>query len=622
MPNEMYDALPNRFEDALRESHAQLQAVIDVIDSAPFGVYVVDSDMRIRHVNPIAMPIFDRIDNVIGRDLTEVLHILWPPEVAADAVERFRNTCETGEPYVVPEFSEERRDKNGREYYTWQLHRITLPDGQRGVAAYFMDISAHVLAREAIARLTAESERQRRLYEAILSSMSDFAYIFARDGRFLFANQALLDLWGLKLEDSVGKNFHDLNYPADLAARLQRQIQQVFDTGAGLTDETPYTSPAGAGGYYEYIFRPVFGAGGEVEAVAGTTRDITERKRSEEALRESADRLRFMAESMPQKIFRTKANGDMDYLNQQWITFTGLSLEEIKSSGWRQFVHPGDIEENARLWQRSLDTGEPFQFAHRLRRADGVYRWHLTRLHAMRGADGKVSMWIGSSTDIQEEKEAEEELRRANEDLNQFAFAASHDLQEPLRMIAAYSQLLVRRHGSLLGDEASLFMNYITEGTQRMAELLADLLSYTKAAGDGVEPIEPVDFNAVFDRAAQNLRASVAESGAVISCDRLPVVHGREGHFLQLLQNLIGNGIKYRGERTPRIHVSAEQLSGEWRFAVADNGMGIAPEYRQQIFGVFKRLHGKNIPGTGIGLAICQRVVERYGGRIWVESEP
>jgi PAS domain S-box-containing protein len=216
---------------------------------------------------------------------------------------------------------------------------------------------------------------------------------------------------------------------------------------------------------------------------------------------------------------------------------------------------------------------------------------------------------------------AEKVLRRANEDLSQYAFTASHDLREPLRMITSYSQLLMRRYGDQLDANGSLFIGYIAEGTKRMGELLAALLSYARAGADEEEPAELIDFNAVYEKATKNLGAAIAESGAVISCDHLPVVQGHDAHFLQLLQNLIGNAIKYHGEQTPQIHVSAEQLDGEWRFAVTDNGMGIAPEYQQQIFGVFKRLHGKEIPGTGIGLAICQRVVERYGGRIWVESQ-
>jgi len=215
-----------------------------------------------------------------------------------------------------------------------------------------------------------------------------------------------------------------------------------------------------------------------------------------------------------------------------------------------------------------------------------------------------------------------EELTRSNADLQQFAFAASHDLQEPLRMITAYSQLLIKGFRGQLDEEAALCVNFINEGSQRMRELIGDLLSYTQLNdGTGANTAESIDLNVVFQLALENLKASIVESSAVVSSDPLIVVRGQQPHFLQLFQNLIGNAIKYRAQPAPRIHVSATRVAGVWRLAVADNGIGISPEYHQKIFGVFKRLHGKTIPGTGIGLAICQRVVEQYGGRIWVESE-
>jgi signal transduction histidine kinase len=215
-----------------------------------------------------------------------------------------------------------------------------------------------------------------------------------------------------------------------------------------------------------------------------------------------------------------------------------------------------------------------------------------------------------------------EELRRANDDLKQFAFAASHDLQEPLRMITSYSQLLVKGYRGQLDGEAGICVDFISKGAKHMRDLLADLLSYTETGADRQEADEFIDLNTIFEKVRENLKTAIEESFAVVTSGNLPSVRGHHARFVQLFQNLVSNAIKYRGEAPPRINVSAEQRSAEWYFAIADNGIGIESEYHQTIFGVFKRLHGSAIPGTGMGLAICQRVVERYGGRIWVESRP
>jgi PAS domain S-box-containing protein len=214
-----------------------------------------------------------------------------------------------------------------------------------------------------------------------------------------------------------------------------------------------------------------------------------------------------------------------------------------------------------------------------------------------------------------------EALRQSNDDLNQFAYAASHDLQEPLRMVALYSQMLQRRYGNRLDAEADEFIAYVVGGARRMELLLKDLLTYSQTGSSSEGPAQPIDCADAVRKVLLNLQASVEQNGAAVTWDPLPTVQAHEIRLVQLLQNLVGNAIKYRSSAPPKIHISAERRENDWLFSVWDNGIGIDPEYAQQIFGIFKRLHGQNYPGTGIGLAICQRIVERYGGRIWVESK-
>jgi PAS domain S-box-containing protein len=222
----------------------------------------------------------------------------------------------------------------------------------------------------------------------------------------------------------------------------------------------------------------------------------------------------------------------------------------------------------------------------------------------------------------QELFELNESLRHSNEDLNQFAYAASHDLQEPLRMVSLYSEMLRKKYAGRLDPMADQFIRFVVDGAHRMEMLLKDLLEYSQSGSSNVGAADLVDCGRVMETVVLNLQASIGQNSASITWGELPTVRAHEVRLIQLLQNLVGNAIKYRGKDPPVVRVMAERRDADWLFSVEDNGMGIKPDYAQQIFGIFKRLHGNSYPGTGVGLAICQRIVENYGGRIWVESTP
>jgi light-regulated signal transduction histidine kinase (bacteriophytochrome) len=214
-------------------------------------------------------------------------------------------------------------------------------------------------------------------------------------------------------------------------------------------------------------------------------------------------------------------------------------------------------------------------------------------------------------------------LVRTNQDLQQFAYAASHDLKEPLRTVATYLQLTLRRYsGKLLDEEAGKLMDVAVTGAQRMHALVEALLEYSRAGEVAESTLEPVPSDRVVGDAITNLQSAITENKASVSLGPLPVVIANPLHLAQVFQNLIGNALKYRSDQPPCISVNASENGPHWVFTVEDNGIGIQPEYQAQIFGIFKRLHGKEYPGTGIGLAICKKIVDRHGGSIWVESEP
>jgi signal transduction histidine kinase len=227
-------------------------------------------------------------------------------------------------------------------------------------------------------------------------------------------------------------------------------------------------------------------------------------------------------------------------------------------------------------------------------------------------------------TALREQKEKEEELRRANDDLQQFAYSASHDLQEPIRNVAIYSEIVAEKYGDLLDAEGRQFLGFLTEGGRRLSMLISDLLTYTRAGVvEGDKARATADSSAVLQHTLLSLAEAIRESGATVTHEGLPEITMSEAHLQQVFQNLISNALKYRRDDPPQIHISAVREEGAWRFSVQDNGIGIDPQYKEKIFGVFKRLHrDRRYSGTGIGLAICHRVVERYGGRIWVESAP
>jgi PAS domain S-box-containing protein len=376
---------------------------------------------------------------------------------------------------------------------------------------------------------------------------------------------------------------------------------------------------------------PVASEGGEVREWVGVHIDITEDRLSHDRIRESDERFRGLATAFSQLVWSTTADGTMEYTNAIWDEYAGAGdRSESHSDVWRRLLDPADLESYTTRWQEAMESGDMFETQCRLKRAsDGAYRWFLCRAMPVRGRDHQIVRWLGACLDIDDQMRDASELRQANEalqlsnaDLEQFAYAASHDLQEPLRMISLYTQLLRDEYENRLDDTARSYIGFAVTGAQRMERLLRDLLAYSQVTGVPASKTERTDAAAALRMALDNLEALIRKTGAVIRTGELPVVSIAPLHLTQLFQNLVGNALKYNGDRLPQVSIKAEHAQDLWRFSVKDNGIGVEPQYVKQVFGVFKRLHGQEYEGTGIGLAICQRIVERNGGRIWLESTP
>lgn len=358
-------------------------------------------------------------------------------------------------------------------------------------------------------------------------------------------------------------------------------------------------------------------------------RDITERRRTEAQLRESEERFRMMADNAPVLIWLSDTDKMRTWFNRVWLDFVGHSMEQEIGNGWIDNIHPQDHDRYLEIYRRSFDARESFQIEYRLRRHDGVWRWILGTGVPRTGPNNEFSGFLGSCIDITERKQAEVEmqrmmadLKRSNQELEQFAYVASHDLQEPLRMVSSYVQLLARRYKGKLDSDADEFINYAVDGANRMKGLINDLLTFSRVGTRGKE-FSPVELNSVIEVVLSNLQVAIEENNAVITCDELPKVLADEGQMVQLFQNLIGNALKFRSEEPPKIHIGIKQEKEDWLFSISDNGIGIDPQFSERIFIIFQRLHTREeYPGTGIGLSICRKIIERHGGRIWVESQP
>ncbi|MDE2165493.1 MAG: PAS domain-containing protein [Alphaproteobacteria bacterium] len=378
----------------------------------------------------------------------------------------------------------------------------------------------------------------------------------------------------------------------------------------------------------------------------GTYRDITIEHEAQEALRAMTDKLRRSQEYLSQAQRLARMGSDFRDLHSDVAEWSDASYEIFgvdkatfvpTTENFLKLVHPEDHAVVLRTRGEIAQGKNPEPFEYRITRPDGTIR-NIARECAVEFDDnGKPLYMIGTVRDVtekraqerelrrksQEIEERNEELQRSNAELEQFAYVASHDLQEPLRMVASYCQLLQRRYKDKLDTDANEFIDFAVEGASRMQRLINDLLAYSRVGRKGGDPV-PLAFGEVVKAALDNLKGAITESGAKVTVGTLPSVVGVRMQLTQLMQNLIGNAIKFRRDGvTPAISVTASRDGAMWHIVVEDNGVGIEPQYLERVFLIFQRLHERNkYPGTGIGLAIAKKVIEYHGGRIWIESKP
>jgi len=610
-------------QSALRESEMRFRQTFELAAS---GIAHVDLNGRFLRVNRSLCAMLGRPErDLIGRSVKEVSH----PE-DRDLTDGQRSRVRAGE-VDVARFEKRYLHADGRTL--WVNLAVALARASDSSPLYEIAIFDDITTRkETEARLRESEERYRRTFELAGSGIAHIG----PDRRFLRVNRRLCEILGYPEEELVGRAGRDISHPDDLDRINALRPDLYSGRSEAVHVEKRYIRKDGSVVWVAFSMTLERDAAGRPLHEIAIFDDITERKQAEAAVRQSEERFRSLTQLSSDWYWEQDENFGLTHMSGEMGRRTGLDAATyIGHKRWDEpALNLGEAD-----WARhraQLERHEPFRDFEMLRpTADGQGRWISLSGEPVFDEAGRFTGYRGVGSDITDRKRAEAELKRAhdelatkarelersNAELEQFAYVASHDLQEPLRMVSSYTQLIQRRYGGRLDGEAKEFMSYIVDGAARMKQLIEDLLAYSRVGTKGKE-FRPVALEAPLKRAITNLRAAIEESGAAVTWDPLPSVEADEAQLAQLFQNLLGNALKFRGPSVPRVHVGAVERESEWQIQVADNGIGIEPQYFERIFMVFQRLHAMgDYPGTGIGLAICRKVVERHGGRIWVESK-
>ncbi len=614
-----------RAEESLRESELHFRRIVDTAHDAFVSI---DATGSISAWNPQAEATFGWSEaDALGRNLAETI---IPPRYRGTHNQALQRFMETGKGSLLGRRVElEAVHRDGHEFPVEFTISAVKIGGTFAFNAFLHDITERKQAEETLRRL---ADVVQASHDAIVAT--------GPQGEITAWNAGAAELYGYQEEEVLGRKL-DLVMPPERAAADARLLNQAL-AGRRLEDhETDHRRKDGSLVPVSLTVSPMRDARRAIAGASVIVRDRTERKRAEEAMREVQEAFRRAFEDAPigMALLGVSAaeRARLLQVNHSLSEITGYAPRELEAMTLEQVTHPDDLDTEQPLLERLLSGEIPnYQLEKRFVRGDGRTVWVMYNASTVHDSAGRLLYGIAQVQDITRRKNSEDrlasvaaelerratELERSNSDLQEFAYVASHDLSEPLRMVSSYVQLLARRYGGQLDSDADEFIEFAVDGVNRMQRLIDDLLAYSRA-GTQEYRIGPVDCEALVRDTLAGMQTTVAESGASVIVSDLPTVRGDEGQLRQLFQNLIGNGIKFRDEDPPRVEVSAEREDAEaaWRFSVADNGIGIDPRHADRIFTVFKRLHTREkYAGSGVGLSICKRIVERHQGRIWVEQ--
>jgi PAS domain S-box-containing protein len=508
-------------------------------------------------------------------------------------------------------------------------------------------IQAMHLARDRQAEAQHALQASQTQLATITDNAASALLLLDVNGFITFMNPAFTRITGHTADDVRGKRAHDLihyKYPDGRPFPIEECPidRSCWDLKPMRDLETTFVRKDGTLFPVVAAVAPLVSSEGKTMGGVVEFRDVTELKAAEAALRESEHRFRTLTEALPQLVWTCRPDGCCDYLSRQWIEYTGVPESEHLGDQWIKVLHPEDQSRVVAAWKAAAAGEIPYDVEYRIRRADGVYRWFIVRGRPLRDHQGRIDKWFGTCTDItelvdaretlaQRRKELEREvarrtadLRDSNEQLNAFVYTIAHDLRSPLRAQKGLSTLLMEEYGEALGAEGKNITLRIEKAADRLECLVVDLLSYA-SVNRGEISSKPVELGSVVEQARADHEDFIARQQATVITDPIPFIVQVHSPTLKLMVgNLISNAVKYSKKGVPpEVWIGAEPRDGFVRLTVRDNGIGIPPEHRDRIFGLFQRLHSSGeYPGTGLGLAIVRKGAERMGGRVGFESAP
>jgi PAS domain S-box-containing protein len=595
--------------NALRQKSSILASLLDSIPDLIFfkdvnGVYIRCNTEFARHVGRAEEEIVGRTD-----------YDIYPREEADAFRENDRLMLER----LGPRHNEE-----------W----VGYPDGRRvlldtlktpfygpdGAAIGIIGISRDITERKRMEESLRTSEQR---LASVLETQQEMICRFQPDTTLTFVNEAYCRLFGKTSEELVGRPFLEL-VP-------ESEHEAIRATVGALSAENPsqhYTHQViggdGRTAWQEWTDRVILDSRGAVMEIQSVGRDVTERMLAEQALRDKGEELERYFTSSLDLLCIANVNGEFVRINPEWERVLGYTVGELEGRRFLDFVHPEDVEATVEALGKLRNQEQVHSFENRYLDRQGGYRWIEWR------SIPQDELIYAAARDITERyameqalRERGEDLARSNADLEQFAYAVSHDMRQPLRMVGSYLQILEKELADVLTDETREYLHFAVDGARRMDGMILGLLDYSRV-GRKTDPKAWMNSRESLDEALSFLRPAVLESGAEVRVSgQWPQVFASRDELTRLFQNLVGNAVKYSvSERPPVVDVTVRDQDRDWLFSVRDNGVGVAPGQQDRLFKVFSRLHARGrYEGTGIGLALCRKIVEHHQGRIWVESE-